>query len=124
MDKEANEAVELAEETDGWVGRYTVFPNYREGASLTVTRDFFGSAECRAAVRSIYDRISRSLLTELEQLGFDISAYRDDKGRWSINTDKIEQLVVGERITIAADNRRKATETNAAKPAEPAVTHA
>ena len=53
-----------------------------------------------ASVRNLYDQVSRAVLDTLDTLGFDITDYRDSEGKYSINADKIDQLVVGEKIHI------------------------
>jgi hypothetical protein len=72
--------------------------NWREATSLTFPDDFFGRPESIASVRTVYDQLGRALLDTLDENGFDISDYRDSEGRYAIHAEKIEQLVVGERI--------------------------
>ena len=37
--------------------------------------------------------------TRSNRIGFDVSEYRDAEGKYIINAEKIEQMVVGERVT-------------------------
>ncbi len=94
-----------------WPGSYyKLFPNWRENNSFTFTTDFFGRPEAIASVRALYDQISRTALDTLDTLGFDISDYRDKEGKYSINAEKIDQLVVGERVHIDQSAQVKKTE--------------
>jgi hypothetical protein len=98
---ENEEAGRLRDRMKEWVGRYTAQPNWRERNSLTVTRDFFGTSECRATVRAIYSLVSKGVLNAFDEIGYDISGYRDESGHWTIQADKIENMLVGERITVS-----------------------
>jgi hypothetical protein len=89
-----------------WSGVHTQLVNFREVYSMTFTTDFFGNTESRAVVKTLYDRICRSALCRLKEIGFDISDYQDESGRFSINADSIEQLVVGEQVYM--ERKRKA----------------
>ena len=94
-----------------WPGSYyKLFPNWRENNSYTFTTDFFGRPEAIASVKALYDQISRTALDTLDTLGFDISDYRDKEGKYSINAEKIDQLVVGERVHIDQSAQAKKTE--------------
>ncbi len=110
---EQKEIKQIAENKEMWAGIFTEQINWREWNSLTFTTDFFGNPESRAVVQTLYDRICRSALLRLKDLGFDISDYKDDKGKFSLRADKIEQLVVGERVYM-----EKNAEKNSAKPKE------
>lgn len=74
--------------------------NVRDRNSYTFVKDFYGKPEMLACVRTMYDQISRIILDSLDDLGFSISDYRDKEGHYSINADKIDSLVVGEKIYI------------------------
>ena len=101
-DKEyKKEFKQLVEKSTVWLGQLIITPNWRETYSMTFTNDFFGKTEELASVRTLYDQISRTILDTFELLGYDISDYRDDEGNYSIHAEKIEQLVVGEKIQIA-----------------------
>jgi hypothetical protein len=101
--EERAEAVALGKTMNAWPGFYTREPNWRELWSLSLTNDFFGSTECKAATLSFYDHLSRAMLTALEEQGFDISKYRSATGQWTINADSIANMVVGERIVMPGD---------------------
>ncbi len=105
LDHEKEEMRRIAEHTEMWPGVFTGMPNWREWNSLTFTADFFGNTEARALVQTLYDRIGRSVLTAIEDLGFETKDYRDDAGRLTINTDKIDQMVVGERVHVRGDSK-------------------
>ena len=100
--EESLEASRIQVALGRWIGNLTRHENWREQHSLTLANDYFGGAECRAAIRAIYDHITRDILDRLEKVGYDISAYRDSSGRWTINADKIENMIVGERISLDA----------------------
>jgi hypothetical protein len=110
---EQDQASKIAENSEFWPGVYTGLVSWREKYSLTFTTDFFGNTESRAVLRTLYDRICRSALNRLKELRFDISDYQDESGRFSINSESIEQLVVGERVFVdrkpkQADERKEA----------------
>lgn len=105
FDEEANfdekrQVDRIAGKSQLWPGSYTAMTNWREWYSLTFTSDFFGNTESRALLKTLYDRICRSALGHLKGLGFDISDYQDESGKFSINADSIEHLVVGERVYV------------------------
>jgi len=98
----------IIKESAVWPGRYyKASPNWRENNSLTFTTDFFGRPEIIASVKTLYDQISRAVLDTLDTLGFDISDYRDSEGNYSINAEKIDQLVIGETIHIKESKEPK-----------------
>ncbi len=111
--KEFKEAIK---ENIMWPGYVTAIQNLREANSLTFTDDFFGKTEAVASVKTLYDQIARALLDSLDTLGFDISAYRDREGNYSINAEKIDQLVLGERIQITQPKEAKKTEAEQPTP--------
>lgn len=89
-----------------WPGSYLRRSiNFREANSLTLPADFFGQPESIAAVRTVYDQLARVILDTLDENGFDISDYRNSEGQYAIRADKIEQLVVGERIHMGTDKK-------------------
>jgi len=71
------------------------------------TSDFFGNTESRALLRTLFDRITRQALSTMKELQYDISDYQDDNGRFTINADKIEQLVMGEKVYVDPKKRKK-----------------
>ena len=105
---------DVASKTTIWPGRYmhAIYPNanWREANSVTFPSDFFGRPECLASIRVLYDQIARVILDDLDEEGFDISDYRNSQGVYSINADKIDQLIVGESIII--DNAKKVAGRN------------
>jgi hypothetical protein len=106
----------IVEASAVWPGLYCKwYPNWRENNSYTFTTDFFGRSEAVASVRTLYDQISRSMLDTLDTLGFDISDYRDKDGKYSINAEKIEQLVVGETIQIDGSKKSRDSEADHSK---------
>lgn len=118
LSEELEEANKLAEAMGGWVGRFIGEPNWREANSLTVTQDYFGTTECRAAIRALYDQVARHVLAALDEEGFDISQYRDSSGKWSISVDKIDQMIVGEKISVQAAQKKKEENSDGEKSAE------
>jgi hypothetical protein len=105
------EVSKLLKETVQWPGCFTRAGNWREQNSFTFTTDFFGRPEAIATVRSLYVQVSKAILDALESLGFDISDYRDKEGNYSINAEKIDHLVVGEKIYV---EKKAASETSIA----------
>lgn len=91
----------IVDESIYWPGGHRYPLNYRETHSLTFTDDFFGRPESISAVRTAYDQISKAVLDTFEDIGFDISEYKNEQGKYSINADKIDQLVVGEKISLS-----------------------
>jgi hypothetical protein len=67
-------------------------------ASLAMAIDHFGASEVRATLQAVYETLLNGILDELKSQGFDIAAYRDRDGRLNIQAEKIEQIVVGERV--------------------------
>ena len=53
---------------------------------------------------------SIAILNCFENIGYDTSAYKDREGNYSINADKIDQLVVGERISIETQENEPSVE--------------
>jgi hypothetical protein len=91
---------ELESESIMWPGYYIAVRNWREENSYTTTTDYFGRPEMVASVKALYSQISKAILDTLDSVGFDISEYRDKEGNYSIHADKIDSLVMGERIFI------------------------
>lgn len=84
-----------------WPGRlFGASANLREERSLTFLSDFFGRPEALAHIHTVYDQIVRTILETIEEGGFDISQYRDSNGKLLIQAGKIDQLVVGEKVTM------------------------
>jgi hypothetical protein len=86
--------------TTTWPGRLTPLGNWREDYSLTFTNDFFGSTEALASIKTLYQQISSTILDTFDSMGFDITDYRDREGKYSINAEKIDRLIIGEEIKI------------------------
>ncbi len=109
FDSKAREIVNL--ETS-WPGKYYFFKyNVRERKSLTFGGDFFGKPELLGSIRTVYDQISRLTLESIEEQGFDISNYRDKEGKFSINAESIDKLIIGEVINMkSADEKKKDNE--------------
>jgi hypothetical protein len=95
--------------------------NWREDRSLTFPADFFARPESMAAVRTIYDQVTRSILDCLDRAGFDVSDYRDSEGNYVIKAETIEQLVVGEKIYVAEDDRGEGKQEKRAEQRKPVV---
>jgi hypothetical protein len=108
LEHEREEAERLQENSGYWAGIYTAQVSWRELHSSSFTNDFFGLTESRAILRTLYDRICRSALGRLKSLGYDISDYQDDSGKLTISTERIDQLVVGERVYVDPTNRQPA----------------
>ncbi len=66
-------------------------PLWHEQPSITCTGDFFGNPESRALLRTLYDRICRSALGRLKELGFDVSDYQDASGKLAIRADSTSE---------------------------------
>ncbi|MBK9600822.1 MAG: hypothetical protein IPO36_03115 [Anaerolineales bacterium] len=98
--KFSKELKELMAVTTTWPGRLTPLGNWREDYSLTFTNDFFGSTEALASIKTLYQQISRTILDTFDSMGFDITDYRDREGKYSINAEKIDRLIIGEEIKI------------------------
>ena len=107
---------EMKKEGVTWAGQYYYPLNWRERNSLTFTADFFGRPEAIGAVKTVYDQISRSILDSFEEFGFDVADYKDKDGNYSINADKIEHLIIGERIKIGGDKKISKKEKKEEKP--------
>jgi hypothetical protein len=109
------QAKRISEGSELWPGLYTRPVNWRENYSITFTTDFFGNTESRAILKTLYDRICRSALCQLKELGFDISDYQDESGRFTLQADSIEQLVVGERVFMEPKAKKSAEKEEASK---------
>ena len=59
----------MVEKSGIWPGIHTGMTNWRELYSLTFTNDFFGNTESQAVLKTLYDRICRSALDQLKELG-------------------------------------------------------
>jgi hypothetical protein len=113
-----NMAEELSKASDRWIGPICRVDNWREENSVTVTPDRFGRTESLAATHVLYDEVCRTALDTLEKIGFDVSEHRDAEGKYMINAEKIEQMVVGERVFMSPDQKaadnKSAARTDAA----------
>ncbi|UCE04418.1 MAG: hypothetical protein JSW07_12375 [bacterium] len=105
-----------------WPGLYTTLPNWRESQSSTFTTDFFRKTEGIYSVKHIYDQISRAIIDGLDNLNFDVSEYRNQEGKYMINADKIDKLIVGERIYIDKSKKRSEKEIEPKKTTTPLAT--
>ncbi len=95
---------EIVHDSPLWPGRiFDASVNLREERSLTFLTDFFGRPEAVAHVHTVYDQIVRTVLETIEEGGFDTSEYRDSSGKLLIQAAKIDQLVVGEKITMSKE---------------------
>ena len=110
-DRELNWILRESTTWPGAVGLYWI--NRREKHSLTFTSDFFGRSEAIASIKILYEQISRAVIDGFEDLGYDVSDYKDKEGKYTINADKIDQLVVGEKIHIEKEKTEKSTEKKA-----------
>lgn len=86
-DEERRAAAALQAQRSDWIGRHMRPPNWREGHSLALPADFFGSTECKATIHALYIQLVRAVLSTLDTLGFDIDRYRDESGRWTIESE-------------------------------------
>ncbi len=104
------ELKQILEESTTWPGALGLYwTNRREEYSLTFTSDFFGRSESIASIKLLYNQIARAVIDGLETLGYDVSDYKDKEGKYTINADKIDQLVVGEKIHIEKGKTEKST---------------
>ena len=104
---------QVIDENVMWHGRFFYPLNWRERNSLTFTSDYYGNPEAIGSVKTVYDQISRSVLDAFEGMGFDISDYKDQEGNYSINADKIEQLIVGQKINLRSQKENTDSSNNA-----------
>lgn len=88
-----------------WPGRALATNLLREAGSYAVTPSFFGQPEALSVIRTVYDQAVRAALETVDDAGFDISDYRDRDGRFTINADKIGQLVVSDQVTMSNGDR-------------------
>jgi hypothetical protein len=86
---------------------YWALPNWRAQHSREMCDDYFGSVECAAGLRYLYEQVNRGILEAFETVGFDVSAYRDDKGKLEIHAEQIDRLIVGERVVITKEEAVK-----------------
>lgn len=105
MAKEANELYSNNEynrtlkDSVVWPGIYFAKRTMRERYSLTVTDDFFGKTEAVATIKSLYSQLGKIIIDSFAELEFDVSQYKDEKGNYTINASKIDQLfLVGDQI--------------------------
>lgn len=123
----SEESRQCKEEIQKLIGELMFWPkhsgwiyNWRESKSLTFTSDFFGKPEGLAAVRTLYLQISRAILDGLDALGCDTSDYRDEKGGYTINADKIDKLVVGENVFMEPTKEQASTQPTQQQSTQPA----
>jgi hypothetical protein len=107
---EFNKIIEQSTQWPGCIGFSNI--NFRDHYSYTFPSDFFAKPEMLACVRTMYDQVSRSIIDSLEELGYDVSAYKDKEGNYSIRADKIDNIVLGEKIYM-----EKVEKKDSAKPA-------
>lgn len=103
--EERKEAESLQDVSDGWPGHYTRHANWRERRSLTLPRDLFGAAECKATAHALFTDILSAALNTLDESGFDVSPYRDEGGNLVIKADSIDRMVIGEQIQISESGK-------------------
>ncbi|HTE22939.1 hypothetical protein [Flavitalea sp.] len=104
---------EIISHETSWPGRYYYYPyNLREEQSLTFGGDFFGYPELVGTISVAYEQISKLVLECIESHGYDISKYKDKEGKYSINAEKIEKLIVGEVIHMKEDKKEAVGSNN------------
>lgn len=74
--------------------------HWRETHSRELTDDYFGATESRAYLRALYERLVSASLDALKMHNFDISEYRDKDGRLQIHAEKIDNLMIGEKMVV------------------------
>ncbi len=107
IERYQDEFQEIIEENTLWPGVCFKTYNLREESSYTFTLDFYGRSESISTVKTIYDQLSKALLDQFDELGFSVKEYRDEEGNYSINAEKIEQLIVGEKVRVHNKNVRQ-----------------
>jgi len=117
---ESHEANLLRYISGGWPGVNTFQPNWRESRSLSMSNDFFGGAECKATIRTLYVRIVEDLLSMFEDRGYNTDAYRDASGKLTINAGVINNMAVGDTIHINESGEKPAAGPAPAHGAKPA----
>ena len=76
--------------------------------------DFFGKPEIIGGIKTAYDQISQLTLEAIEKQGYDISRYRNEEGKYTINAESIDKLIVGETINVKEEKKKdKITTDNA-----------
>ncbi len=55
----------------------------------------------------MYVQLSKVILNGLESLGYDISEYKTEEGRYTINAEKIDQIVMGERVNMTEKQKEQ-----------------
>jgi hypothetical protein len=114
--KEAEQELpKLASIGDSWPGNEIQPRDLRDWFSLSVTKDYFGNKECIATIRTLYDRLGKAVLRELENHGYSIEEYKSDQGRLILNAERIGQLVVAERISGPVTQSGLAPKTKGSK---------
>jgi len=96
---------EVMNETVLWPGNYLQRANYRENNSLTMTPDFFGKSEVISTVTACYEQTVTAMLDAMKALGFDVSKYQDENGKYIVNAQHIDQLVVGEKVIMSSEKK-------------------
>ncbi|MEM8998281.1 MAG: hypothetical protein AAGF23_26090, partial [Acidobacteriota bacterium] len=92
-----------------WPGSGIRGLTWRESHSKTFTADYFGRPEALATLKTLYEQIMLAALEGLDDQGFDTSDYQDDSGNYTINAEKIEQMIVGEKINVADKSGQEKT---------------
>jgi hypothetical protein len=107
--KEIDKDVSLLKENDTlWPGRYLFWrKNIRDLKSDPLGGDFFSYPELIGSITTTYKQVVDHILSELDEMGYDISHYKDKDGKLYINADRIEQLIIGEVVKNAAKDHSK-----------------
>ncbi|WDE02336.1 hypothetical protein [Thalassomonas actiniarum] len=109
-----DELNKIIKENVNWPGAYIHSQNLREDSSFTFTTDFFGRGESIATIKAIYNQISKAIIDGMDDIGFDISDYQDSEGHYTINAEKIDQLIVGEKIAVTGEKQKSSTDPDKA----------
>jgi hypothetical protein len=108
----------VVDESATWPGIFEPPRHLREAHSYDLPKDFFGRPEVIALVHLTYERVIQAALKAIDEGGFDISRYRDDQGRFLIQAGNIDQLIVGERVSMH-DNQQAPPTAAAPTTAQP-----
>ncbi len=108
---------EFDKEFNDIVGKSAIWPgniglrnsSVRDANSYSFVTGFYDKPELLAAVRTMYDQVSRAILDSFDKQGFNITEYRDKEGNYSINAEKIDNLVIGEKIHIKKEDAKEST---------------
>lgn len=90
-----------------WHGAGHIYHGTREKNSTTFKSDFFGVQEVKASISMAYELISKSVLTELEKMNYDVSRYRNSQGEFNISTKEVGKMIVAENVYYTGKNSDK-----------------